>query len=136
VRTLANAMDVGNPSNFARMLALYGGDADRMRADVEWATLTDAQTRDVIARIFREHGRVLDPHSAVACSGLEPVVGQGASTAGIFLATAHPAKFAEVVEPVIRTRVPLPPRLADCLRREPRVARIEATLDRLKQLLD
>lgn len=135
VATLSNAMDVGNPSNFARMLALYDGDVDRMRADVTWATLTDAQTRAVIARTHQDLGVVLDPHSAVAASGLGTVLGQGGPEAGIFLATAHPAKFAEVVEPVIHTQVPLPPRLAECLRREPRVTRIGSTLAQLRPLL-
>jgi threonine synthase len=135
VETLSNAMDVGHPSNFARMLALYGGDVERMRADVEWATLTDSQTRAVIARAFHDLRYVLDPHSAVAASGLEKVGAQGGPQAGIFLATAHPAKFAEVVEPVIHTEVPLPPRLAECLRREPRVTRMEGSLTQLRQLL-
>jgi threonine synthase len=135
VATLSNAMDVGNPSNFARMLALYDGDVDRMRADVEWATLTDAQARAVMARTFHELGYVLDPHSAVAASGLEKALGQGGAATGIFLATAHPAKFAGVVEPAVGAPVPLPPRLAECLRREPKVRRLGKTLADLRPLL-
>jgi len=135
VATLSNAMDVGNPSNFARMLALYRGDVEGMRKDVEWATLTDAQTRAVIARAYQDRRYVLDPHSAVAASGLGKVMGEGGPETGVFLATAHPAKFAEVVEPVIGAAVPLPPGLAECLRREPRVTRMGNTLAQLKPLL-
>ena len=136
VETLSNAMDVGNPSNFARMLALYDGDVNRMRADVEWVTLSDSQTREANARAFRDRRYVLDPHSAVAASGLGKLAGtRGEPETGIFLATAHPAKFAEVVEPVIHTQLPPPPRLAECLRREPRVTRMGSTLSQLKHLL-
>ncbi len=135
VATLSNAMDVGNPSNFARMLALYGGDVARMRADVEACTLTDAQTRAVIERIYRDHRHVVDPHSAVAASGLGKGLADRPNATGVFLATAHPAKFAEVVEPVIRAKVPMPPRLAECLRREPGVTRVGKTSGDLKSVL-
>jgi threonine synthase len=78
---------------------------------------------------------VLDPHSAVACLGLAQVMSDRRGGAGVFLATAHPAKFAEVVEPVIKTRVPLPERLEACLRREPIVTRMGNSLDELRGLL-
>jgi threonine synthase len=133
VATLSNAMDVGNPSNFARMLALYGGDVERMRADVEWATLTDDQTRAVIARAFHDRGYVLDPHSAIAASGLAKLAGQRGPETGVFLATAHPAKFAAIVEPVIGRQVELPARLAECMRREPRSVRMGRTLGELRE---
>ncbi len=135
VTTLSNAMDVGNPSNFARMLALYGGDVGRMRMDVEACTLTDDQTRAVIARTFKDHGYVLDPHSAVAASGLGMGLVHRPAATGVFLATAHPGKFAEIVEPVIGRRVDLPPRLALCLAREPRITRVGKTGNDLKDLL-
>jgi threonine synthase len=135
VATLSNAMDVGNPSNFARMLVLYGGGVERMRADVEGHRYTDDQTRAAIARAHADWGRALDPHSAVAWLGLAQGMAGRGHAAGVFLSTAHPAKFAEVVEPVIGRKVELPERLAECLRREPRVARVESTLKELKALL-
>jgi threonine synthase len=104
-----------------------------MRADVEWATLTDDQTRAEIARAFHDHGYLLDPHSAVAAAGLRKAVGQGGRETGIVLATAHPAKFAETVEPVIGRTVELPARLADCLRREGRSVQMGKTLGELRE---
>jgi len=135
VATLSNAMDVGNPSNFARMLSLYDGDADRMREDLEGHAYTDDQTRAVIARAFGEWGYVLDPHSAVACLGLAQGRSARPQATGVFLATAHAAKFADVVEPGIGKKVELPARLAACLAREPRVVRVGHTLGELRTLL-
>jgi threonine synthase len=135
VATLSNAMDVGNPSNFARMLWLCGGDVDRMRKDLEGHAYTDDQTRAVIARAFGEWGYVLDPHSAVACLGLAQGRSARSQATGVFLATAHAAKFADVVEPGIGKKVELPARLAACLAREPRVVRVGDTLGELRTLL-
>ncbi len=135
VATLSNAMDVGNPSNFARMLWLYRGDVDRMRQDVEGHGYTGNRTRTAIARAQVEWGRVLDPHSAVACLGVAQAMADRPHATGVFLATAHPAKFAEVVEPVIGRKVELPARLSECLGREPRVVRLGNTLTEFKTLL-
>ena len=135
VATLSNAMDVGNPSNFARMLSLYRGDVDRMREDVAGHAYTDHQTRAAIARAYADWVRVLDPHSAVAWLGLARGMADRAHAAGVFLATAHPAKFAEVVEPGIGRKVELPARLAECLARERRVVRVGNTLGDIKTLL-
>jgi threonine synthase len=135
VATLSNAMDVGNPSNFARIVALYGGDRAALRADVEGSAHDDDQTRAAISRVFAETGYILDPHSAVAWLGLSRALQERPEATGIFLATAHPAKFAEVVEPAIGRPVPLPPQLAACLGKEPEVVRLEPELDALKALL-
>ena len=133
--TLSNAMDVGNPSNFARMLALYDADAGRMRGDVEAHAFTDDQTRAAISRVFADRGDVLDPHSAVAYLGLTQAMSDQRPATGVFLATAHPAKFADIVEPVIGRKVDLPPRLAQCLTREPQLERVGSTLGDITRVL-
>lgn len=135
VATLSTAMDVGNPSNFARMVALCGGDVARLRADVEGYAYSDDQTRAAIARAFADWGYVLDPHSTVAALGLEQAMSDRPHATGVFLATAHPAKFAEVVAPRIGKAVELPARLAECLNREPRVVRVGSTLHDMKAVL-
>ncbi|MBI2072805.1 MAG: threonine synthase [Gemmatimonadetes bacterium] len=135
VATLSTAMDVGNPSNFPRMLSLYGGDVDRMREDVDGHAYTDDQTRAMLARAYADWGYLLDPHSTVACLGLAQAMSDRAHATGVFLATAHPAKFAEVVEPRIGRKLELPARLAACLGWEPHVARVGNTLEELKALL-
>jgi threonine synthase len=135
IATISNAMDVGDPSNFARILALYAGNPERLRADVAGNRHTDDETRSAIREVDRAYGYVLDPHGAVAYLGLRSALRARPGATGIFLATAHPAKFADVVEPVIGRAVPVPERLAACLTREPRVTRIRAELDALRGVL-
>lgn len=117
VRTVANAMDVGAPSNFERMRDLYDDDIDRMRQDVAGAAFTDAQVVEAIGAVYRSRGYLLDPHGAIAWLGLEQALTQDEHAIGVFLATAHPAKFREVVEPAIGAPVALPPALAEALAR-------------------
>jgi threonine synthase len=138
VATLANAMDVGHPSNFERMSWLYGGDLDAMRRDVIGCRFTDDDVRATIKRVYEERGYLLDPHSAIAYMGLRSSVVSGFSRAGagIFLATAHPAKFAEIVEPIIGRAVEKPAALAQALARPRHIIRIDATLAAVTETLD
>ncbi|HWP36610.1 MAG TPA: threonine synthase [Gemmatimonadales bacterium] len=133
--TASSAMDVGNPSNVARMLALYGHDVTRMREDVEGSSHTDAETRACIADVDRRFACVLDPHSAVGYLGLQRVLADRRGATGVFLATAHPAKFKETVEPVIGRPVPVPERLAVLLERRPSAEKIRPDLRDLKEVL-
>ncbi|GAF88030.1 unnamed protein product, partial [marine sediment metagenome] len=135
VRTISTAMDVGDPSNFSRMAALFGGDAAKMREVVVGSSHTDDDTRGAIARVHEAHGYVLDPHSAVGYLGLEAARARRPGTVGIVLATAHPAKFAETVEPVIGRSIEVPERLARLLKGESRATRIEPDTEQLERLL-
>jgi threonine synthase len=117
VRTVANAMDVGAPSNLERMQALYRHDLEALRRDVVGYAFDDARIVAAIAEVDRRHGYLLDPHSAVAWLALQEVLALDRDLTGVFVATAHPAKFREVVEPAIGRSVPLPPALADALSR-------------------
>jgi threonine synthase len=128
VRTVANAMDVGAPSNFERILALYDGNVERVRADVEGAAFDDQQVTSAIAEVHARHDYVLDPHSAIAWLGL-------GDRRGIVVATAHPAKFRETVEPAIGAPVPLPPALREALTRPRLITRIGPRLADLVELL-
>jgi threonine synthase len=138
VHTLANAMDVGHPSNFERMSWLYHHDVDAMRRDVVGARYVDDEVRDTIRRTFETRGYVLDPHSAIAYLGIQ---GEGGRTApggdrvGVFLATAHPAKFAEIVEPIIGRAIPKPAVLTEALAQPRQILRIDATMDAVKETL-
>lgn len=135
VATLSTAMDVGNPSNFARILALYDGDVDRVRADVSGFAGSDDLVRIAIKRSYAELGYLLDPHSAVAALGLAEAMADRREATGVFLATAHPAKFADIVGRLIGTPVDMPERLAQCLEREPHAIRIAPRLEELRELL-
>jgi threonine synthase len=117
VRTVANAMDVGAPSNFERMRALYDDDIDRMRMDVRGAAFEDRRVVEEIGRVYRDRGYLLDPHGAIAWLGLQQALAADPTATGVFLATAHPAKFREVVEPAIGQPVELPTTLAAALAR-------------------
>jgi len=131
ISTLANAMDVGHPSNFERMKWLYGDNAEAMRRDVLGSRHTDVEIRTTIRRVYEGHGYLLDPHSAIAYLGIK----SACRPTNIFLATAHPAKFAEIVEPIIGRAVEMPARLAEALARPPRVMKMPATSDALREIL-
>ena len=133
-QTLANAMDVGHPSNFERMLWMYGG-LDAMRADIVGSRHADDEVKATIRRVYDAHGYLLDPHSAIGYLGLTTTGVDLQKTRGIFLATAHPAKFHEVVEAIIGQPIEKPAALADALARPQHIIRIEASLDAVKERL-
>ena len=138
VPTIANAMDVGNPSNFERMLWLYegpGGGVERMRQDVEGCRCSDDEVRETIRRVYETRGYLMDPHTAIAYRGLMGQVGR-VGQVGIFLSTAHPAKFREIVEPIIGRTVETPKPLADALARPRHILRIDASVDAVGAALD
>jgi len=125
VTTLANAMDVGNPSNLERLRWLFKDDVHAMRAVISSSPQPDAHVRAAIGELHERFGYVADPHTAIAYLGHTPV----------FLSTAHPAKFREVVEPVINRPVPLPEALAATLAQKKVVVRIAPVLGELAGLL-
>lgn len=134
VRTIANAMDVGHPSNFERMLWLYKNDLEAMRRDIIGSRHEDDDVKATIRRVYDERGYLMDPHSAIGYLGLKPHLSPGQT--GVFLATAHPAKFREIVEPVLGTTIETPGPLADALARPRHILRIDSTLGALAEVLD
>jgi threonine synthase len=125
VTTLANAMDVGNPSNLERLRWLFGDDLHAMRSVITSTAHTDDEVRHAIRYLYDQFGYVADPHTAIASLGGAP----------LFLATAHPAKFREVVEPLIARPVQLPEALAATLSQKKAAVRIAPVLDALADLL-
>ena len=117
VATLANAMDVGAPSNFERLRWLYRGDDAALRADFTASSVDDAQIRDTIRARYQAHGEVFCPHTATAVKVLQDLRKQGAAGDWAVAATAHPAKFESVVEPLIGRALEVPPALAELLAR-------------------
>lgn len=117
VATLANAMDVGAPSNFERLRWLYDGDEAALRIDFTAESVSDDQIREVIAARYRRHGEVFCPHTATALKVLQDLRAQGAAGDWAVAATAHPAKFESVVEPLIGRVLEVPPALAELLAR-------------------
>lgn len=109
VATIANAMDVGDPSNFARILDLYDGSHETIKHDISGFAYTDEQIANSIRTCWQSHNYLLDPHGACAYQALQD--GLEANEVGVFLETAHPAKFKEIVENIIGTEVPVPEKL-------------------------
>ena len=112
VRTLSNAMDVGNPSNFTRMLDLYCSTWNIMRDEISGYGFNDAATEVAMRDIKRRFGYVMDPHGAVGYLALEAYLKTNSQAQGIILETAHPAKFKEDVEKILDERIGIPERLA------------------------
>jgi threonine synthase len=116
--TISNAMDVGNPSNFARIVDLYDNDVQAIRRDIWGCSFSDEETLRAMHDAEERWGYVLDPHTAVGVLGWQSYAKQNhAEAQGIVLATAHPAKFAETVARAIGMRPEMPKRLATFLDR-------------------
>lgn len=114
VQTIANAMDVGDPSNFARILDLYKNDHDAICADVSGATFTDEQIAETIKAVSDKYGYICDPHGACGYRALEAGLKEGET--GVFLETAHPAKFKSTVESIIGHEIEIPQKLAEFMK--------------------
>ena len=112
VATLSNAMDVGSPSNWERIYALHKGDHDAMATALRWGSCSDAETAQTVLDLDRA-GYLADPHGAVAHRVLHAHLRAGER--GIFLGTAHPAKFREALAPALGREIPLPKSLTDLL---------------------
>ena len=110
VQTIANAMDVGDPSNFARVYDLYKGSHQAITAEISGATYTDAQIADTVKRCYADNGYLLDPHGACGFRALSEGLHPG--ECGVFLETAHPAKFKDTVERIVGEEVAIPAKLA------------------------
>ncbi|RYG03318.1 MAG: pyridoxal-phosphate dependent enzyme, partial [Chitinophagaceae bacterium] len=108
VATISNAMDVGNPSNFVRILEMFGKDFDTVAAKITAMSVNDDDTRKAIKDVNDQKGYLLDPHGAVGYLALQRYLATHPDDAGIILETAHPVKFFDVVEPVIGEKIPHP----------------------------
>jgi threonine synthase len=134
--TISNAMDVGNPSNFARIVDLYGNDLQAIRRDIWGCSFSDEETLHAMHDVEDRHGYVLDPHTAVGVLGWESYAKQNRNPAqGIVLATAHPAKFAETVARAVGVRPEMPERLAAFLDRPKKSIRFPNLFPELQEFL-
>ncbi|MEZ5293603.1 MAG: threonine synthase [Vicinamibacterales bacterium] len=133
VPTLASAMDVGHPSNLERLVWLYDGDLEAMRRDIDGLAVRDDEVRAAMRELHTRLGYVADPHTAVAYVGASRA--RPAEGPVVLLATAHPAKFPEVVEPTLGVPVAVPPTLAARLALEVRATRIAPSLEALAPVL-
>jgi threonine synthase len=137
IETVSNAMDVGNPSNFARILPLYGTSLEKIRADICGYGFSDEETIAAIASWYERTGYILDPHTAVGALALEKLRATRSThyAPGIVLATAHPAKFGDVVKRAIGVEPEIPPQLRDALEQPGHKVALQNCYDSLKRHL-
>ena len=108
VATISNAMDVGNPSNFVRLLELFQHQYPAIKNIMSGYSITDDDTRTTLRQVYDKYHYLTDPHGAVAFNALQQYLGDHAGDKGIILETAHPVKFYDVVEPIIKQKVEIP----------------------------
>jgi threonine synthase len=141
-QTISNAMDVGDPSNFERMLYLFNGDHEKMRRHIWGASFSDSGTKQAIREVYDSHDYLMDPHTAVGYRAVQQYresestyFGEDKLAPFIILSTAHPAKFGNVIEPVIDEEVDIPARLKACLDKEKQSIKLGSNYDELKKWL-
>jgi threonine synthase len=135
VATISNAMDVGDPSNFVRIMEIFQQQFGNLTAKVSSCSVTDAVTKQTLLEVYQQHNYLCDPHGAVAYRALEDYLQANPNNKGIFLETAHPVKFYDVVEPVISQTVEIPESIKADLAREKKSTVINAGADELKSFL-
>lgn len=134
IQTISNAMDVGNPSNFARMLTLFHEDYHEMSQMIKGYAFTDAETREAMKIVDKQSGYVLDPHGAVGYLGLKKYQSSNL-VKGVFLETAHPGKFREVVEDTLGRKIELPERLSDLITRKKKSIEMSSSFEEFREFL-
>ena len=135
VSTISNAMDVGDPSNFVRIMEIFQQQFSSLTAKVSSCSVTDAVTKQTLLEVYQQHNYLCDPHGAVAYRALEDYLQNTPGNKGIFLETAHPVKFYDVVEPVIGQTVEIPDSIKAELAKEKKSTVINAGTAELKNFL-
>lgn len=133
IQTIANAMDVGNPSNFARIYDLYEGSHERIASMISGATYTDEKISNAVKQCYNENGYILDPHGACGYQALKDLL--NTNETGIFCETAHPAKFKDTIEKIIGTEIKIPQRLADFMKGKKQTINMSNDFNRFKTFL-
>lgn len=132
-QTIANAMDVGDPSNFARIVDLYNNSLDEIKTDISGEWYTDESIRETVKETYNKTGYLLDPHGACGYKALSEDL--KSEETGVFLETAHPAKFLETVEGIISEKVEIPEKLKNFMQGKKESIELSKSFDEFKKLL-
>lgn len=135
VATLSNAMDVGNPSNFIRILEIFKHQFPALKDKLSSYSISDAETMATIKEVYQQYNYLLDPHGAVGYLSLKRYLETDAEAKGIFLETAHPVKFPDAVEDVIGKKIDIPASLKTIMSQEKKSIVMEASYHELKNYL-
>ena len=134
IQTISNAMDVGNPSNFIRIQEIYKNDFDTLKDNLSSFSFSDIRTKEAIKELYNEHSYVADPHGAVGYLGCKAYLKEHPETHCVFLETAHPTKFLDVVEDTIRENIDLPDQILSVMDKKKKSIKI-STYQELKDFL-
>ena len=135
VPTISNAMDVGDPSNFIRIMEIFHQQKDNLEKTLTGYTISDDQTKATLISALKEYNYLLDPHGAVAYNALQQYQVLHPNTKGVVLETAHPVKFYDVIEPLINKTVPVPEVVAEQIKKEKVSTKISADVNELIEFL-
>jgi threonine synthase len=136
LKTISNAMDVGYPSNFERLVIVFEGSARKMRRRIKGIAITDQETRDTMRRVYEQSGLLIDPHTAVGVLASRRYRKDSRFSGPILsLATAHPGKFIDIVEQATGITPDLPATLKEALGRKKQAISLEPGLDPLREFL-
>jgi len=136
IRTLSNAMDVGNPSNFSRIVDLYKNDLESIKKNIYAKSFDDDQTISAIKEVYEKFNYVIDPHGAVGYLASKDFIEKyGEDNLIITLETAHPSKFVDIVKSVLGIEIDIPERLKECLKKEKQSIRLSDKFSEVKNFL-
>src|SRR5207302_1811478 len=135
VPTLSNAMDVGDPSNFVRILEIFNREFTSLKKVLTSYSISDEETKETIRKVHDRYHYLSDPHGAVGFLALERYLQKHTGDKGIFLETAHPVKFYDAVEAVTGRKVPLPDSVGPLLHRKKQSVMIQPDFNQLKDYL-
>lgn len=135
VATISNAMDVGNPSNFVRILQIFDLKINDLKKQLTACSINDEETKITLKKVYDQFGYLLDPHGAVGYHALENYLQEHPSQKGIVIETAHPVKFFDVVEPIIGEAVKIPETIQDQLKLDKKALLIENNTEALRSFL-
>ena len=135
IATISNAMDVGNPSNFIRILELFHNDIGSLKTKLSAFSFNDTITKEAMREVYKKYKYILDPHGAVGYLGLRSFLDNNKDFHGVFLETAHPLKFAETVETAIERKLDLPSHIQEIMNRQKKAEKISEYNDLKAYLL-
>ncbi len=135
VTTLSNAMDVGNPSNFVRILELFGHKFEALKNKISAYSINDNQTMSTITEVYEKYGYILEPHSAVAYAAMIQYLQENPEQKGFILGTAHPVKFPEAVEKTIHSQIVIPESLNELMKKKKKTVEINPDFEELRRFL-
>lgn len=135
IATISNAMDVGNPSNFIRIMELFHQQFSELKDSLSSYSISDEETRKTMQLVFEKYNYITDPHGAVAYLALQNYLHEHPEQKGYFIETAHPVKFYDIAEPIIGKKIAIPERVKIILQKEKKSLLMEADFERLKEYL-